>query len=376
MTAVTATRAAAPVRAAGPTLWGAIRLVAGREIKVRLRDKTFIFSTVLFLVIIACSTILPALIAGGPSSVAVSQPATATALRNAGLDVRTVADDAAAEQLVRGGDVDAAVVSGGAGPAGVTVLADDDAPTDVVSALSASPEVRLLNPDAVDPVLAVLVPLAFGLIFFMTSTIFGMQIAQSVTEEKATRIVEILVATIPVRALLAGKIIACTILAMGQIVLIGAIAVLGLNVTGSAQILNLVAPAIGWFIPFFVVGFVLLASLWAVAGALVNRTEDLASTTMPVQMLVMLPFFAVSFLSSNELVLTVLSYVPFSAPMAMPIRLFLNQAAWWEPLLTLVVLVASAVLFVLLGARLYEGSLLRTNGRIKLATAWAHRNGG
>ena len=56
----------------------------------------------------------------------------------------------------------------------------------------------LLDPDAVDPVVAFLVPFVFAFVFFITSQTFGVQIAQSVVEEKQTRIVEILVAAVPV----------------------------------------------------------------------------------------------------------------------------------------------------------------------------------
>ncbi|MFK3980068.1 ABC transporter permease [Micromonospora sp. NPDC050397] len=350
--------------------WQAVGLVAGREISTKLRDKAFLFSTVFFLFITIAATVLPALLGGGPSSVAVVGAQAAEALDRAGLEVTTVADEQAARALVLDEEVDAAVV---VDPTGLRVLALDDAPSDVVSALSSAPPVELLDPLAVDPVVRALIPIAFGMIFFFTSMTFGVQIAQSVTEEKQTRIVEILVATVPVRALLAGKVIAASTLAIGQIVLIAIAALVGMTVTDSGTIMSQLGPAIGWFVPFFVVGFVLLAAIWAVAGALVSRQEDIGSVSMPVQMLILVPFFAVVFGNDNNTLMTVLSYLPFSAPTAMPVRLFLGEAASWEPVVALVVLLASAVAVVLLAARLYEGSLLRTNGRTSLAAAWRNR---
>ncbi|MGW4461378.1 ABC transporter permease [Micromonospora sp. NPDC004704] len=366
----TPTSAPAPTRPA-TSFWQAVGLVSGREIGTKLRDKAFLFSTVFFLLLTVGSTVLPAMLAGGPDSVAVVGSEAAEVLDRAGLDVRTVADEQAARDLVLSEDVDAAVV---AGPNGVRVLALDEAPTDVVGALSTAPPVELLDPAAVDPVVGVLVPLIFGMVFFFTSITFGIQIAQSVTEEKQTRIVEILVATVPVRALLAGKVIAASALAIGQIILIAAVALIGMTATDSGAIMDQVAPAIGWFIPFFVVGFVLLAAIWAVTGALVSRQEDIGSVSMPVQMLVLIPFFAVIFGNDNSTLMTVLSYVPFSAPTAMPVRLFLGEAAGWEPVVALLILLASAVAVLLLAARLYEGSLLRTNGRTTLAAAWRNRS--
>lgn len=350
------------------TTFDTVRLVAAREIRVKLRDKTFVWSTVIFLLIAVCATVLPGVLGGGASSVAVAPGPAATALADAGLDVRTVADDAAAERLVRDGDVDAAVV------AGPRVLAMDDAPSDVVDALSAQPPVELLDPNAVDSTLAFLVPYVFAFVFFLTSLTFGLQIAQSVTEEKQTRVVEILVATIPVRALLAGKLIGGTALAFGQLALIAAVATVGARLAGAPDnVLSLLGPAIGWFIPFFVVGFVMLAALWAAVGSLVNRQEDLGGASMPIQLLMMLPFFAVISLQDNAVALKLLSYLPLSSPTAMPARLFAGEAATWEPMLSLAVLALTAVATVFVGARIYEGSLLRTNGRTKLATAWRDR---
>jgi ABC-2 type transport system permease protein len=350
--------------------WAAVRLVAEREIKVKLRDKTFLFSTAFFLFIAVASTVLPALLDGGPATVAVaSSSPSVQALRDAGLDVRAVASDADAERLVRDGDAEAAVV------AGPRVVALEEAPGDVVDALSTAPPVQLLEPSSLDPFLEFIVPFALSFVFFVTSFTFGLQIAQSVTEEKQSRIVEILVASVPVRAMLTGKVAAMTLLAFGQIALIALVSFAGVQIAGGeAGLVGLIAPAIGWFLPFFVLGFIMLATLWAGVGALAARQEDIGGVSAPLQMAVMLPFFAVIFLSDNAAAMKVLSYIPLSAPVAMPIRLFTGDAAGWEPFASLALLTVSALVFLFVGARIYEGSLLRTNGRTSFATAWRSRS--
>ena len=351
------------------TAVAAARLVAARELKVKLRDKTFLFSTVFFLLIAVASTVIPALLEGGPTRVAVAASAPSTAaLQAAGLEVRTAPSDAAAEQLVRDGDVDAAVLSG------PRVIALEEAPTDVVDALSTAPPVQLLEPSTVDPFVQFLVPFALAFIFFITSFTFGLLIAQSVTEEKQTRIVEILVASVPVRALLAGKVAAMTLLAFAQIALIALVSFVGMQIADvDPGVIGLIGPAVGWFLPFFVLGFIMLATLWAGVGALAARQEDVAGASSPLQMAVMLPFFAVIFLSDNAAAMKILSYIPLSSPVAMPIRIFNGETAAWEPFVALVILAATAVAFLAVGARVYEGSLLRTNGRTSFATAWRSR---
>ncbi len=347
----------------------AAKLVAARELRVKLRDKTFLFSSLFFLLFAVGGTVLPALFAGGPDTVAVADRAMAARLHQAGLETRAVADDAAAERLVRGGEVDAAVVSG------PKVLAMDKAPGEVVGALSSPPAVQLLDPEAMDPFVAFIVPFGLAFIFFFVSFTFGLQIAQSVTEEKQTRIVEILASSVPVRALLAGKVVAMTLLAFGQIVLIALVTIVGIRFADvDPGLLGLIAPALGWFMPFFVLGFIMLATLWAGVGASVARQEDLAGASMPLQMAVMLPFIAVLSAMDSPATMKILSYVPFSAPIAMPIRLFHGDAAGWEVPVSLALLVITAIALLGIGARVYEGSLLRTNGRTSLATAWRSRS--
>ena len=120
---------------------------------------------------------------------------------------------------------------------------------------------------------------------------------------------------------------------------------------------------------FFLFGFVLLAALFAAAAAMVSRQEDIGSTTMPLTMLIMAPYFLVIFFNDNPVVLAIMSYVPFSAPVGMPMRLFLGEAQWWEPLLSLAILIATCVAAILVGAQIYENSLLRMGARVKLREA-------
>jgi ABC-2 type transport system permease protein len=102
---------------------------------------------------------------------------------------------------------------------------------------------------------------------------------------------------------------------------------------------------------------------------MVSRQEDIGSTTMPLMVLVMAPYILVIVFNDNPLVMTILSYIPFSAPVAMPVRLFVGEAAWWEPLLSLVILLVSCVGAILVGAKIYENSLLRMGSRVKLREA-------
>ena len=160
-----------------------------------------------------------------------------------------------------------------------------------------------------------------------------------------------------------------TVLAMGQIIGLAAIAIIGLTVTGQTAVLQGLGAPIVWFAIFFLFGFVLLAALFAAAASMVSRQEDIGSTTTPLTMLIMLPYFLVIFFNDNPTVMTVMSYIPFSAPVGMPVRLFLGEAQWWEPLLSLVILLATCVLAIWVGSKIYQNSLLRMGARVKLSEA-------
>ncbi|GAA0309111.1 ABC transporter permease [Kineococcus aurantiacus] len=381
-------------------------IVAQREMTERLRDKGFIFSTLLLFLIVAAAAVLPGVFSGGTNDydvavTAESRPLVATALpaedRDDRVHLREAADVAAAEAAVRAGDVDAAVL---VGPDAVSIVGDRTVPDTLTSILTGRvtaartvagfeafgvdradvervlslppPTTRLLAPDAVDPLTVYLLGLAFAIIFFQIVIIFGYSIAQSVVQEKQTRVIELLVTTVPVRQLLIGKILGNGILAFGQVVLLVAAGVGALAVAQPDLLSSIpgIPTAAVWFLVFFLFGFAMLSCLWAAAGAMASRLEDLQSTATPVQMFVMLPFFATFFTNDPGTLQTVLSYVPLTSPMVMPKRVVQGDVALWEPLVSLGVIALTAVLFVSVARRLYENSLLQTGRSLGLRSAW------
>lgn len=352
-----------------------IWLVAEREIGSKLRSKAFVISTAILILAALASVVWGGFAANDSSGdgipVAVTAQTQSAVSGLDGLDVTTADTDDAARALVEDGTVDAALVAGSSDAAfDYTVVVKDSVPPALLQLLSETPPVQMLDPGAgAADALRYLIALGFGLVFLIAASTFGGTIAQSVVEEKQTRVVEILISAIPVRVLLAGKVLGNTVLAMAQIVLLAAVAVVGLAVTGQTGVLDTLGAPIAWFAIFFLFGFVLLASLFAAAAAMVSRQEDIGATTTPITMLVMAPYFLVIFFNDNPVVLTIMSYVPFSAPVGMPLRMYLGDAQWWEPVLSLLVLLASCVAAIAVAARIYRNSLLRMGARVKLAEA-------
>lgn len=376
---------------------GVWRIVTEREVMVKLRDRNFLISTVVTIVAIVASLAVSGFLSGrtetldiavtGTDAARVVQAADGLA-ELAGGDVtfttRPLADRAAVEQQVRDGGVDAGLV---AEPGGWRLLGAESENENVNTyvttaaqqlALQRNAEAAgtsleelgrggqvtydVLDESAVDPAFARIMTVVFAFLFYVASLLFGMSIAQSVIEEKQNRIVEILASAIPLRQLLIGKVAGNTLMAFGQLVLFAGAGLAGLAIMGNTERITQIAGAAGWFIVFFVVGFLALASLWAVAGSLATRNEDLQSTSTPLSMLIMLVLFLGIFATGTTQ--TVTSYIPIVSIVTMPARLAEGTAAWWEPLVSLAIMAAAAYGIVVVAERIYRRSLMQTQGRM------------
>ncbi len=345
----------------------AMGLVIEREIMVRIKSKAFMVSTilsiVLFGVLVGVSGALPSLFSS-TDKVAVTSAGAKAVEGIDNIETVEVADVDEAKALITSEEVESAVVESQDSPTGVAVMSLRSAPESLIGALSLTPEVELLDPDAPDPALTYFIGLGLGLVFFMAAMTFGNTIASSVVEEKQSRIVEILLASTSARVLMFGKVIACTILAFAQIGLTAIAVLAGAAISGNDLVLGKVAEPIAWFVPLFIVGFVMVAALYAAAASMVSRTEDLPSTSTPIMMLIFLPYMGVIIFSSNETVMAVLSYIPFSAAVAVPMRVFLGTIEWWEPLVSLFILIVATLLALLLATRIFERSILKSGPKL------------
>jgi ABC-2 type transport system permease protein len=377
-----------------------VRLVAGREISTRLRDKNFLISTAVLLVLIIGVMVFQIIVNDNASKsmigVVDGSPAFTQALQAqadaSGTDVtvRDLADGAAARQAVDAGDVDAAVVEP-EGPSPQLIVeksgsSEESLVDGAVAAVSTADQladagVQLAPPPRVDVVAlqadgedrtqaTVVAIVGVGLLYFLL-ILFGQFVAQGVVEEKSSRVVELLLATMKPWQLLAGKILGLGILGLVQIVVLGVVGVAGalafdvVDVPG--QVIGTVVSVVAWFI----IGYALYASIFAVAASLVSRQEDLGSVLTPTTILLVVGFIIAIQATGDptSTLATVTSYVPGLSPLVMPVRTAAGEAAWWEVGLAVVLMLVAIVLVVRLGGRIYAGALLRTSGKIKMREA-------
>lgn len=377
-------------------------LVARREVLVRLTDKAFLVGTLITLLLVVgfiafqiwsderTDTYTIAATADARATAELLEERVPDVDEDARIELLEVDTDEAgvraledeeADVLLRPADdgwtlVGADEVDDGLQRAAETVVRDAALASNAEAAGTSVAELQrgsalgteLLEGDAEQQGFAKVMGIGLAFLFYMAALGFGYALSGSVVEEKANRVVEIITTKIPVRQLLIGKIAGNTLLALGQTALIVGIALVGISFTQYAELLPALSGGIGWFVAFFLVGFCFVACWWAVAGALASRAEDLQATATPLTFLMMAVFFGAFLFDGTAL--TVASYVPPFSCVLMPIRLLAGDAAWWEPVLALAVLLAAMATTVVLAERIYRRALLQTQGRVSLVQAW------
>lgn len=384
----------------------AATLVARREFGQRIRERSFFISLLITLGIIAVVVLLPRFTDFGTGSYDVAlvgepsglQEAVSRQASVADIDVsfQSVPDAAEAEQAVRDGDLDAyldgdSVVVDQSLDSTLRVVLENAYsqvegaralesagidPADVSAALtSATLQTVTLDPDADERETRGAIAFFGTIVLFGQLITYSMWVAMGVVEEKSSRVVEVILATIPARALLAGKIIGIGLLGFVQLTLIGG---LGLGIAAALGAVELSGPmitpvltALAWF----VLGFAAYASLSAAAAARISRQEDLQNVTTPVNTLMMVSYFGAFyvFLNQDAAAAGVLSVVPPFSALIMPLRMARGDAAGWEIGLALGLMLGLIAVLVVLAARIYEGAVLRMGAKVSLKDAWAAR---
>jgi ABC-2 type transport system permease protein len=382
-----------------------IWLVAAREIRERGRSRAFLASLLLMLVVVAAAVALPALLDTGPgtkdvgltgarpkelgAAVQAQGEAVGTTIRIHDFDTR-----AAGEAAVRDGDVDVLVVD--ARELDWRTRADEQLKAVVTSAIHVAAvrdraEAAGIDPDEllalVEPVPVTNVELGrvegrspddetaaflMTMVLFFAISTYGAMVLSGVVEEKSSRTVEVLLARLPARNLLAGKIAGIGLLGLVQIAATAMVALVAASLTDSFDVPAVRSAVIAWAVVWFVLGYALYATVFGTLGSLASRTEDASSVTGPVSIILVLGFI-LSFATIGSADTTwarLVAWFPMTAPLAMPNRIAMGAATWWDPAVAGLLTVATIALLVVLGGRVYTRAILHTGAPLSLGEAW------
>lgn len=390
---------------------GTIALIARREVSTRLFTKGNIWSMVIMVVIIVAAVVVGSILIGNDDGeepqpvVAVEElaplgEALVPAAESAGEPVRieSVGSPEEARTQVESGDavaglvgsVDApelltgedtpnvfeGLVQGAAGQAtldqAIADLGGDPAAVQEQVAQATVTVTQVGEEGGFDVAAYLISFVILGLLFYLIVQT-GTQIATGVVEEKTSRIVEILLATIRPWQLLTGKILGIGLVGFIQVgVMVGA-GLIAAFATGLLEGVEVpIGGALGWSALWLLLGFLLFAALWGGAAALVSRQEEIGQVTTPLLIVLFIPFYATLFVVTNDpggTLAQVLTYVPFSAPFAAPVRFAYGEIGAAEMLIAVAITLGTAVVLTLLAGRVYERGVLHTGGRLRLSQA-------
>jgi ABC-2 type transport system permease protein len=213
----------------------------------------------------------------------------------------------------------------------------------------------------------------FVMILYTAILSWGMTIAKSIVEEKGSRIVEVLLSALPARDLMVGKLVGVGLAGMTQL---GIWTVLGLVLTGSsapavlAQVGPIDIPAVTflYFILFFVLGFLLFASLFMVIGAMSSTEQDAQQMQAIVTLPMLIPLMSLMLFmqNPNSGIAVAMSLIPVFTPLLMLARIILLMPPFWQIALGIALLVVSIYFAVTFAARVFRVGILMHGKRPNL----------
>ena len=394
------------MNARSPGLGGArhlptIFLVARREVRMRLRSRIFVGGTIVMAVLVVLGIVAASLLAGKTTPVrvgfsggsqALEQAFTETAAAlGANVTVSDITDVTGGEAQVTAGTLDVLVIGSATAP---TAVAKEAVPSNVQSALSLAAEAaRLsdagLSPAAVKSAMALvpvqllapanpkdtqnlLASLALGIILWIALGQYGNMVAQGVVEEKATRIMEVLLATVRPSRLLAGKVIGIGLVGLLQLTIVGAAALVAVHVTNVAAIPALGLTSILGDILWFLLGFLFYATAYAAVASLVSRQEEIQSAVAPISIFQITGYLLMYAALPNPSgpLATVCSLLPPFAPILMAVRMAASDVPLWQVGLAAALIVVSIVGLTWLAGRMYTNAAMRIGARVRFMDAF------
>jgi ABC-2 type transport system permease protein len=221
-----------------------------------------------------------------------------------------------------------------------------------------------------------------AILLYITIVVYGQSIVRGVSDEKASRVSEVVVASAPPDTLLAGKILGVGGVAVTQqaIWVLTSAAIVHfrapiLRALGASESSNIPLPGsitVGAGIELvliFLLGFFFYAALFAAIGATVESQEDAQQASLPVTMLLVLSIMFVGpvFLAPAGTLARVVSWIPFSAPILMPLRLSLIQVPPLEIIGAIAGLAVANLIAIWFAARVYRVGILMYGKRRSFA---------
>jgi ABC-2 type transport system permease protein len=387
-------------------VFGDVGLVATREIRERVKGRIFRIGTLVILLGVGAAIVIPKVHTSSPAPqrvgvVGAANPSLSRIVEASGREtqtpVRLVTEPSLeqADAALRAGQLDVVLADGGQ-----RILVDQDVGPDAnsttatfVQALAAnlgvlrayevagltSAQVEQLahaRPVAVDNLQAnrskgaVQSTSTVGIILlFLMLTQYNTWILMGVMQEKASRVVEVLLATVRPIQLLGGKILGIGLVAMGQAALIVGFALAVAAAVGS-NLLHGTAPLVLLSeLLWLVLGYAFYCWVYAAAGSMAERQDQVQTLVLPLSLPIILGYVLALTTASTghaSLFFEVLAYLPPTAPFAMPVLVGLGQVQWWQFVASVIFSLAGTAGMAWVASGIYRRAVLRSGQRVRL----------
>jgi ABC-2 type transport system permease protein len=217
-----------------------------------------------------------------------------------------------------------------------------------------------------------------AMVLFMSILIYGSGIMTSVLEEKSSKVIEVLVSSVKPMELMAGKLLGVGAVSLVQFGVWGASMQLmmsqrsalmrsmgGNEVASVFQLPSLSAGTAAIVIVFFLGGFLLYSAMYAAVGAMSNNLQEAQQAVQPVNMALMVGLFGMFAMLNNpsSTVAMVLSFIPFTAPIIVPVRWTAGNLPLWEVAVAFVLLMLGILAVIWVAGRIYRVGILMTGKR-------------
>ena len=204
---------------------------------------------------------------------------------------------------------------------------------------------------------------------YMVILLYGQLVATGVASEKSSRAMEVLVTSANPTSMMFGKVFAPCIAGLTQLVTVFGTALIFFNLNKDAwgdnfiieSIFNIPLSLFWFLLIFFVLGFLIYAFLYGAIGSTASKLEDINTSVMPITFLFIIAFMVSMFSltgSVENTLLYVCSFIPFTSPMCMFIRICMSTVPWYEILISILVLIFSTVGIGVLSAKIYRIGVL------------------
>ena len=388
---------------------GDVGLVARREILERVRGRIFRVGTIIILLIVAGAIVIPKIhsnsstpsqqvgvVGGSTTSAASVTQVVKYSGKQAQTPVHVVTEPSvqSAEAALRDGKLDVVVVDGDKIVTNQPVAGSTSDTATLVQVLA--PELGVLNsyeqaglsPQQIGQVAqARAVPVeslqasnkarsvnkgtsVIGVVLiFLMLTQYNTWILMGVMQEKASRVVEVLLATVRPVQLLGGKVLGIGLVALGQAALIVATAFIVSQAVGSS-LLNGTGPVLILSdLVWLVLGYSFYCWLYAAAGSMAERQDQVQTLALPLSLPILIAYIysiTVASTGNPSLLFKVLAYFPPTAPFAMPVLVGLNQVAWWQFLISCALSIAGTAVMAWFAAGVYRRAVLQSGQRVSV----------